>query len=193
MLRRRCKVRTRPLAGKPDMDATHAYARDSAGIVHTATEVRPAKKREAEGARVACGSRSTNTHAWRHGSSRATRAAQSLPRPTMATARRTHPNPLPAPEICGPLSQPSPSASSQQLPRPDQQTRPVRPETTSGVLREHAWSVFRAAGRGWARSRAGGACWSSRLDGRRAGSMVAGLPVQRCTLCSAVDRRVVRG
>ena len=112
-----------------------------------------------------------------HDRARATRAAQSLPRPTMATARRTHPNPLPAPEICGPLNQPSPSASSQQLPRPDQQTRPVRPETTSGVLREHAWSVFRAAGRGWARSRAGGACWLSRLDGRRAGSMVADLPV----------------
>ena len=31
MLRRRCKVRTRPLAGKPDMDATHAYARRCCG------------------------------------------------------------------------------------------------------------------------------------------------------------------
>ena len=189
MLRRHCKVLTRPLAGKPDMDATHACARGCCGNgAHCNAR---ATSEEARGGGYSRGLRiAINKHMIEQG---ATRAAQSLPRPTMATARRTHPNPLPAPEICGPLSQPSPSASSQQLPRPDQQTRPVRPETTSGVLREHAWSVFRAAGRGWARSRAGGACWSSRLDGRRAGSMVAGLPVQRCTLCSAVDRRVVRG
>ena len=31
MLRRRCKVLTRPLAGKPDMDATRAYARGCCG------------------------------------------------------------------------------------------------------------------------------------------------------------------
>ena len=50
-----------------------------------------------------------------HDRARATRAAQSLPRLTMATARHTHPNPLPTPEISGRCSRPTPSASSEQL------------------------------------------------------------------------------
>ena len=150
------------------MDATHAYARDSAGIVHTATEVRPAKKREAQGARVASGSRSTNTHA----SSRATRAAQSFPRPTTATAQQTHPNTLPAPQISGRLSQPSTSASSRQLPRPD--SRRARLDQRRSQACSHDYQLNESMpgrhsaqpGRGWARFTAGGACRAG-SNGRR--------------------------
>ena len=58
---------------------------DAAGTVHTAMQERPAKTREAEGTRVACGSRSTNMiEQGRHGQPRA-----SLDRPWPRRDTRT--------------------------------------------------------------------------------------------------------
>ena len=109
---------------------------------------------------------------WRHGSSRATRAAQSLPRPTTATAQQTHPNTLPAPQISGRLSQPSPSASSRQLPRPD--SRRARLDQRRSQACSHDYQLNESMpgrhsaqpGRGWARFTAGGACRAG-SNGRR--------------------------
>ena len=150
MLRRRCKVRTRPLAGKPDMDATHAYARRCCG--NSAHCNARAASEDARG-------RGYSRGLWiaihkhmieqgRHGQPRA-----SLDRPWPRRDTRT-------PTLCRHRRSPVDAADRRRqlrasnLPQPDsrrarldkRRSQACQPHALMTLTqREHAWSAFRAA------------------------------------------------